>query len=254
MRIVTWNVAGCRTIRSAKQFDYYEGENRQYFAERISALKPDVVCLQETHGSRSYSLATELAKEIGLPHVFEKRCCPSHIDRRYKLCNAILSREPFTDPQAKLLPRPPFQLYLHGKPVPPFDRYLISVQFPGFRVATLHVEPLDILGYDYSEGLGLKFGHMIDKVLVEQLKPPFVFTADLYAAHPTIPFPKFMSQRSIQDVLPAQVPTDPKGLRPDHIMCTPEWLPIHARVIPTQTDHFLCVADLQPDFETPAFQ
>ena len=245
MRVVTWNIAAGRTIRSAKQFDYQEGPNLPYFLSYLATLDPDILCLQESHGNEHYSMAREIAQALRMPYVHEKRASPSHIDRDYMLCNAILSKKPFTDPQEVFLPHPPFQLYLGGKPVPPFDRYLISVEFPGFRAATMHVEPLSILGHSYGKGDGLQFGHMIDEVLVKTLRVPFIFTADLYEEHPEIPFPKFMKKFAMQDALPAGQFTTPVDDGPDHIMCTPEWRVLDSKIIKTQTDHYLCVADIE---------
>jgi hypothetical protein len=243
MRIVTWNVAGRRTINSAERFDY-QGENPDYFVEQLAAKQPDIVCLQESHSNQTHSVAEELAKELGMPYVFEKQCCPSHIDPAYMLTNAILSREPFADPRATLLPRPSFPLFIKDKPAEAFDRYLVSVQFPGLQVATLQAEPLHFLGHSYDKEPGLTFGRAIDKLLATVLEPPFVLTTDFYVEDLGIPLPELTALA--QDVLPANTPTKPQGRKSDHILCTLEWRSVQADVIQTQTDHYLCVADLEP--------
>lgn len=245
MRIVTWNIAGARTSRTAEQWDYHKNENLAYFIKHLQAVSPDVVCLQELHTNDKRSMAQEIAQALGLPHVYEVLTCPSHIDKNYKLANAILSKTPFTEPRSVLLPHPKFPLYINGKEVPSFDRHLLVVQFPGYQVATLHVEPLNILGSDYNKGQGLKFGREIDTILVQSLDRPFIFTGDLYTEIMKKPFATFMHTFALQEALPAKTPTTPKEGSPDHIVFTPEWWALSSRVIVTQSDHYLCVADIE---------
>jgi hypothetical protein len=244
MRVVTWNIAGGRTIRSNRQFDYEAAEDSGYFIGQLQKLDADILCLQEAHGNDNYSLACVIADALHLPYVYEVPTCPSHIDPRYFLYSAILAKRPFVNPRSTLLPHPPFQLYLHGQPVEAYDRYLLAVDFSGVTVATMHLEPLSILGYSYSTGPGLTFARDIDALLVEKLRAPLLFTADLYAEAVPYVFPQFTAALSLQDALPEQMPTTPQGERPDHILYSRGWQVAGAQVLQTKTDHYLCCADL----------
>ena len=102
LKIVTWNIGGAHTIKTKEMFDY-NTENLSYFVDIIKALKPDVVCLQESHTNDKDVLAVRMAESLGLAHVFDAPRSPSHIDERYQLSNAILSRHPIETTKNVLL-------------------------------------------------------------------------------------------------------------------------------------------------------
>jgi len=245
IRIATWNIAGAHRLISDKRMDYGP-QDIDYFAEQIRKLDLDIVCLQESQTKRGDSLTEKLAAATTMPHWAETEGCPSHVDRDYKLTTAILSKIPFRQTDAVLLPHPSFELrFTHNNTVVmPYDRYLVTAAFDDFTVATLHTEPLGAFGLDYAQGEGNTLAKLIDKVLVDELAEPLLLAGDFNTNDLPSSFPNATSNYRLREVF-AKTPTRPDGERTDHVAYSPQWLPQDSGIIHSQTDHYLCWAEFK---------
>lgn len=248
LRVGTWNIAAARRLRSEVQLDY-GAEDIGYIADQIRRARLDVVCLQESHIKPDDSLARRIASLVDMPHVAETPGCPSHINPAYRMCDAVLSRRPFTKrPTSWLLPRPGFELRFgdSGKLAQPFDRHLLSTHIAGVQVATLHTEPLERFGHSYQHGPGAVHSHDIDAALGQHLASPVIIAGDFNTDSPAAAlFKDTRAALSLEEVFTANEATTPWQTRPDHIFYSPGLRTVESGIAQTQTDHFLLWAEVQ---------
>lgn len=115
LTIATWNIAGGHTIHNGEERFAYNPEDVTYFINELKALSQDIVCLQETHIRSERSIANEIATELGGLFCFEQDNSLSHINPKYHLGNAILSKYSFQEKENFVLPSPNFPLKLPNK-------------------------------------------------------------------------------------------------------------------------------------------
>lgn len=245
MRIASWNIAGGRRIKSLKLFDYEE-ENLPYFIDELGKVSSDIICLQEIHLNKKRSIAEEIADNLGLSYCFDIDASHSHIDSSYSLGNSIISKFPFKEKVSYTLPYPEFDLiWSDGRKVDIHHKVLQIIKVDGFSVANTQMLPIQIWGYDYDKGEGTNLSKSIEKVFLK-VKNPAILCGDFNFNNPQKIFPIFFKTHFLEDATP-KVVTRPGGKRetPDHIFYTREFELKDSGVIKTQTDHYLCWADLE---------
>lgn len=246
MKVISWNIAGGRPINSNGLFDYQK-ENIKYFADEIEKLSPDIVCLQETHINNERSVSRELAELLSFKHLFDLSANhQSHIDSDYQLGMAILSKYPIMEQQQIQYPDAWFDLFwADGRKVtaPPHHKYLQIAKVDNFYVANTQLLPIHIFGSNYTKGEGATLANKIDDIITENLKEPLIFCGDFNFDNPSMILPKLFAKFHLSNALPA-TPTEPAGTKPDHILYSEQFKTVSADVIPTQSDHFLCFAEL----------
>ena len=246
IRIATWNIAAARKMLSTNRFDYSEQQDLAYFANELYNLSPDIICLQESEFNDHESLTKRLADALGMSYFVETPGCPSHIDSGYQLTTAIITKNRFTDARFSLLPFPAFELrFKHtGEIVSPYNRYLQTISFNNFTIGTLHTEPLGAFGRQYEYGEGQELAHAIDALLVKKLGRPLLLAADFNMPISLDTLPQLLTKYQLREALPNE-PTKPHGDQPDHVLYSPEWQLLEAGIKRTQSDHYLCWADVQ---------
>lgn len=251
MKIATWNIAGGHTAKSSKAFDY-STRNLNYFANQLAALNPDVLCLQEAEYelSGSLSLANYFAEQLNMPFVFETRMHASHITPGCGIALAILSKEPFDTKRSVVQPYPSFPLYLpNGKPAAKHIKHLQIAEIHGIQIANTHTQPLELLGTPYASEKGRAFADELCDLFIRELRPPLVFAGDFCAdLHGSVTeiYQKMCDALSLTDVLPPGQTKPNNTGRPDAILTSPELTAQASGIIQTETDHFLCWADITP--------
>lgn len=241
LTIATWNIAGARTVRSDRHFDY-GAQDKEYFARELRRVQPDVVCLQESHLSDTgASVAVDLAQELEMPHVCETPLHPSHIDSTQTLSIAILSRWPLQG-HACRLPDPRFPIHINDRVVEPLPRSLLIATLPElpFTVATVHANPDAYLGFDYENGIGRSHGSDLACAFDAELPADALLAGDLNMDSPSTVLTPFAARRQLRCALP-DAPTVPAwGTRPDHILYPPR-MRVHETGIECtdRADHYL---------------
>lgn len=246
LKIISWNIAGGRPSKSDNLFDY-ETENLDYFVQAIAPLKPDILCLQETHTNPQRSLAQQLAKLLHMPYVFNSPASPSHIDPHYQLGTAILSQHPFETTACIPLPNPLFDLFWpDGRKAGTHARNLQIVQIQGIYIANLHLLPIHYFGYTYTEGLGLDFARQIEKIMLN-LQLPLLLVGDFNQNEPQKAFPDLLAK--LTEALPPNQETCPdfngKKLIHDHIYFSSDFRLLSSHILQTHSDHYLCFAHFE---------
>lgn len=250
LSVASWNVAGFRPMRSLNHFDYAE-ERPSLFVDELRRVDADVVVFQESHSSPEVSLATMVAGDLGMEWVLDRDMSPSHIDPKYRLATAVLSKWRFTETAVYRLPDPHFPLRVGGKgdPVQPHARFVLIVKVEGVTIATTHTIPLEYLGHPggYTDGPGAGLAQAITRLLLSVLPSdgPLVLAGDFNTDDFAAAFPELVSGLGLREALtvPATVPW---GGHPDHIMYS-GMEPLYAEVTATTgpSDHYLGRATLK---------
>ena len=249
MKIVSWNIAGAHPIASLKHLDYLP-EDVGYFITEIEKVNPDVVCLQESHtkDDGSKSNAHEIAKALGYEYVFNSPASKSHVEEGFQLSTAILSKEPFRDSKVEFFPNPSEQLYWgDGRPAATHEKNLQVAIFDQFTVANNQMLPLRLFNLSYTEGIGRKLASGVNEVMRNLVDSPVIWCGDFNYDRPLEIYPH-MRVLKLVEALP-NVSTRPSmdevKKTPDHIFYSPEFRFDDSDVIQTNSDHFLCVAELE---------
>ena len=248
LRIATWNIAGGRKARSAQRFDYH-GRDLGYFAEQLRAIAADVVCLQEVEYAAGEDFAAQLADSAGLPHVFQTPMHASHIDTNYDLAQVMLSRRPLAKQRAVPQPYPAFPLHRpNGEPAQRFVKYLQVAELDGVQIGNVQTQPLEFLGTPYESENGRRYAAEVGDMFIRELCPPVLlagdFCADLHTRHVVDIYGPACAALLLHDALPPGY-TKPYGAgRPDALFASPEFRVIDSAIVPTETGHFLCWAEL----------
>jgi hypothetical protein len=102
-------------------------------------------------------------------------------------------------------------------------------------------------GASYESGGGAVFAQSIDTVLAAHLSAPLLFAADFNMQDPAVSLPLTARTFGLRHALAASEPTKPNGTHPDHILASQEWRLVEHVIVATQSDHFLCWAELEPN-------
>jgi endonuclease/exonuclease/phosphatase family metal-dependent hydrolase len=248
VRVVTWNIAGGRRAKSLKRWDY-EAEDLRYFIDQLKRLSPDIICLQETHSKpdRSVTQVQVISDGLEMEHVYECVMSNSHIDINQRLGIAIISRLKLNEVKTYKYEHPWFKLlYPDGRKAKKHDKYLLKAKVGDFYVVNTQLLPLHIWGYSYDEGEGYQLAQKHQELFLG-LKRPLIMCGDINTNYPEKVYNKFFEAFSLAKALP-DVPTRPerggRSRRSDYILYSSEFKLVSSGVVKTQTDHYLCMAEL----------
>lgn len=247
IRVATWNIAGGRQIKSLDLFDY-ESENIEYFSKELEKVNPDVVCIQEDHIRERKSVARQIANLIGFKNFCVVSMSPSHIDKECFLGMAVLSKNKFRNCKSICLPYPEFKLlWKDGSEANKHHKYLQITNVDGLWIINFFTLPIQLWGYDYDRDVGKDYALKIEELLLN-LKKPLIICGDFNHNEPIKIYPKFATEYKLTDALPKMItrPTlNGNFENPDHILYSDEFRCLEAKVVKTNTDHYLCVAELE---------
>lgn len=247
--VATWNIGGAKPLRDINILTYkgedYLEEDSRYFASQLEKLNPDIICLQETHIGVGKSIAKEIGEMIGGYHVSEVAVSESHIDKRYRLGNAILSKIKVVGENFRLFPYPNFPLARRdGEVTVRHDKGCQVLNLELGNVANLHMQPLAFLGTRYDSPNGLSYAAEVEDVLERNLISPLLLCGDFNYIKAGDLYSKLLSKLSLVSVLPDE-PTRPDNKKTDYIFVSPEFTLIESGIIQTNSDHYLCWAKLR---------
>jgi len=242
--VVTWNIAGGHTENSAGQFDYSPDENAQYFIDTLRTKNADIIFLQESHCRADNSLSKRMADALGMQY-FETAHHTSHIDSAFNISSAILSKQSVQNPRAVMLPYPTFEMrFADGREAAHYDKFMQVAELDGVQLVNMHTQPLSIFGYDYATGDGLAYTHEIETLLQSELHTPLLLAGVLNFEHFAEVMPSLSASLHLKDSLP-EVQTRSKGKHIDYLLHSPEFTVKTSGVDQTDSDHYLCWAELR---------
>ncbi len=234
-------------MRSYGQFDYLP-EDISYFADQLKQQSLDIVCLQESHSNSVRSLSQLMAKYMNYEFVFDVPHNKSHIDADYDLTLSIISRMPFSEQMILDLPNPNFvKNFYDGRQYHSFDEKIQCVNVGGIYVANSMFLPVGIFGEEYDSSKNIGYKTKIEAVLLK-LPKPLIFCADMNFDNPELIYAEFFRIFQVKNALGQEITrpvTAERGSRPDKILFTPKFDLINQKVIKANTDHWLCVAQLE---------
>jgi endonuclease/exonuclease/phosphatase family metal-dependent hydrolase len=246
LTIVSWNIAGGRTMRSLDHFDYEE-ENLSYFADVLRAADPDIILLQEVHFNDERSVAKEIAALVGYKYVYEQPMSPSHIDDVYRLGMAVLSKRPLEPLETLEYPYPHFPLFFSdGRPAAVHHKGAQLLMADNVMIANTQMLPLAVFGAHYEAGEGAVLAEKIQSALLDRLKRPVILGGDFNFNAPRVIYPHLYERLQLHEALPDTLTRPNKeGVKqtPDHILYSEGIALVSSRVQEVQADHYLCIAE-----------
>jgi endonuclease/exonuclease/phosphatase family metal-dependent hydrolase len=246
MRIATWNISGGHKMRSHNVFDYETGFQISYFANLLHKLSIDVACIQESQVGKKKSIAQLIAQFYDEYSVYETPMSESHIDKGYQLSLAILSKFPIRYAKSFQLPYPNFELSLpDGRPASRHEKYMQIASLEHLNIINLFNHPMEYLGHAYETKLGQIYTKELTDFLNEHIKLPLVLAGDFNTPNPAKTFSDTLDRFGLKDAV-EQLDTKPQG--GGHLDCifySNGLIAKEGHVVKTQTDHFLCWADIE---------
>ncbi len=100
-RTVQWNIGG-GNVRANSASTEYDIDGLDAIIEKLEAVDPDLITLQETHTADGYSQAEIVSKALQLPYWVNDEYGESHINPAYRIGQAIISRFPLADTDFRL--------------------------------------------------------------------------------------------------------------------------------------------------------
>jgi endonuclease/exonuclease/phosphatase family metal-dependent hydrolase len=242
MRIATWNV-------HCGLFEPPPGDCNAYLTDCLRAVSADIVCLQElnlpNHGERDF--AEQLARRAGYEHVEVMALSRSHLtDGLMGL--AILSHQPLGPVHGQILPNPKLvSTDRQGRSIDSHDKGLLRVEvdWHGVRIAIFCVHLLPFHRFNVAPS-----AEALDparEALLLQLAgttaQPSVICGDLNVGNIDDFMPGARKDFELHSLIHG--PTRPDGRSHDHILHSAHLNSCWTRILPTRSDHHLCVTELQ---------
>ena len=242
MRIATWNVH-CGLFEPPLQ------DSDAYLTECLRAVSADIVCLQELSlpddGERGF--AEQLARRAGYQHVEVMALSRSHLtDGLMGL--AILSHQPLGAVRGQILPNPKLvSTDPQGRSIDSHDKGLLRVEvdWHGVRVVIFCVHLLSFHRFcvaPRAEALDPAREALL-RQLAGTTTQPLVICGDLNVDNIDDFLPGAQKDFALHSLIHG--PTRPDGRSHDHILHSVHLSSGWTRIVPTRSDHHLCVTELQ---------
>ena len=248
--LVSWNIAGGRLNKSSRQFDYTK-VYFDYFAKKILHTYADIVCIQEMESDKENFSIRKYSDLLKMKNFYFVPSHTSPFDNKNLMGNVIFSRYEMSKRLDYTLPNPNWDLFWpDGKPVKKFVKKIIACTIKGINIANLHLEPLGLWGFNYYEEPGLSYAKQIERLM---LKIPGLdvfcgdFSGDFRNGNIKEIFDSLFSNNKFRDSLPNQItrPLQHKiGGKNDHIFVSNKFSIKESKIIPTNSDHYLCYAKI----------
>lgn len=245
LRIATWNVHCGVFERGAKA----DSTSIDYLSNCLRDLSADIVCLQEFElpEAAEYSLIEKLAKTAEYQYLEVFAPSKSHlIDGKMGL--TILSKLPMTrSNQTQLFPNPKLSTLYDGKTINTHDKGALCVKVIWERmpinVICLHLFPFHLFGVKPSAPEFNPARKAFSDLLLMSRNQPTLICGDFNIADIDEFLPNARRENALTELI--HTPTRPDGVRHDHILHSTHFCATTVRVIPSRSDHHLCVAELQ---------
>lgn len=224
IKVITWNIGGGKIL--AKNSDpnklaSYSEDGFNHIIEILKNENPDIITLQETHKNEFEDLVGNISKALGFDFYKHDSTSPSHIDSKFNLGHAIISRYPIDNHTSGFFNNPKLNVvWEDGSIAQSFDKgfstVVVSVDGQAINITTTHLVPFRRFKVDVES----EVAKTILKDVQEKIKimpAPWIISGDFN-----------INSKSLKDYLPRLLanmteldinePTTPKGSYYDHII------------------------------------
>lgn len=246
LKIATWNIGGGITGESHQANG---SPNLAYYGEILGKYQPHLVCLQESHHyDNDTNQTAELAKSLGYQYAYSTPISVSHLESDANLALGLISKYPIVSSRYTEFENPGLTaIGPRGEEWNLFDKgyctYIIDAGWGVFSVLNAHCFPLHYFSANATEE---RFRH-VWKALTYGLESartntPCLAAIDLNFDDISILLETELTPHRFTNAI-NNMPTTPKGIQQDYLLYTPEFCLLTVSIIPTKSDHHLCIVE-----------
>lgn len=249
LKMATWNIGGGITGDSHQTDGSPDLES---YAETLLKHRPNLICLQESHHylGDNTNQANELAKLMGYKYSSSTPISASHLEPHARLALGLISEFPIVNTKYTKFHNPGLtSIGPRGEEWKLFDKgyctHTIEIGNREISVLNAHCFPLH---YFSSQATEERFSHIWENLAnglaAARQDTPCVAAIDLnYDDIETLLGAELTPNRYTSAINKA--PTTPKGIQQDYLLYTPGFRLLTKSVIPTKSDHHLCIIQIE---------
>ena len=247
MRCVTWNISGAVLTSNNAPEGLTTTDSLGYVGNCLAELNADIVCLQEVPFLPDEpEFASALAGRLGFSHFVSVPISPSHLHDNARLGLSVLSRYAIRSSETIQLPNPNVTVRLpDGRAERSHDKAMLIARLDAGDhecvVACVHLPPFRALRRHPGEPMFEPLRRALSAALMPLLSEPFLLLGDVNTDTIGHVLPELQRAPGVTELI--RVPTRVDGSACDQIVCSAHWTPGFSLVIPTWSDHHLCVTD-----------
>ncbi len=251
IKIITWNIGGGKIL--AKNSDphklaSYSEDGFKHITEILKSENPDIITLQETHKNESEDLVENIAKALSFEFYKHDSTSSSHIDSKFNLGHAIISRYPINSHTFNFFNNPKLStVWEDGSIAKSFNKgySTVGINMDGqvINITTMHLVPFRRFDVDIESNLGKTILQDVEEK-IKIMPTPWIISGDFNINSKSLKdyFPRLLENMNELDM---HEPTTPKGRYYDHIIFSGVKL-IEGHVLSNVlTDHYPIVATFE---------
>lgn len=247
VRVATWNIGG-GILGDSHQTS--GKEYLEYHADLLRLHQPDIVCLQECHHSENSQTnqVSRLAETLNYQYSKSTPISPSHLDPDAELALGIMTSYPIRNIKYTRFRNPCLTATgPKGQQWTLFDKgycsYEVELAEETIAITNAHCFPLHYFSATATEDRFKDIWNDLGSHLKEsENSRPTLAAIDLN-------FPFIKNVLSDEIIGPRYInafdatPTTPKGIQQDYILYSRQFRLLTTHIIPTRSDHHLCICD-----------
>lgn len=247
VRCLTWNISGAVLDGGTGPAADMAGA-ADYVVRCVAGLHPEIVALQEVPFLEPENEFIDgIAQKAGFPYTHYFAVSPSHLHENARLGIAVLSRFPLSDARRVDLPNPNLIIHLpDGRRQKTHDKAMLiaKVAHPEgeFHFICAHLPPFA----EFNRRPGEPMFRELRAVMRDAIRPlgpePVLFAGDINSESLKQLVPELLEQDGFFELIYRVTKCDREIC--DQIACSPHWTNASALVVPSKSDHAICVADL----------
>jgi 3',5'-cyclic AMP phosphodiesterase CpdA/endonuclease/exonuclease/phosphatase family metal-dependent hydrolase len=246
LRVICWNTH-CGVSYSGSPENAAQAPNVEDIISCVSKSEADIVCLQEMLFPKTGdSFASLVAKEARYDFYDEWAISPSYLGEDSLMGLAILSRHELTDIRHIKLKNPDLKkIQADGSEFRSHEKGLIACTVKGpnaFNLICGHLVPFYKFDRSITEPAFSSLQEQIKNELAAVAGEAAIVCCDFNSDDLSDLIPRSEGVASFSELV--HLPTRVTGERHDNILCTDHWEVDAVRLLPTLSDHHLCMADL----------
>lgn len=251
LKVITWNIGGGKILAKnsdPNKFASYSEDGFNHIIEVLKNENPDIITLQEVHKNETEDLVENISKALGFDFYKHDSTSSSHIDLKFNLGHAIISRYPINSHTFNFFRNPKLTVvWEDGSIAQSFDKGFstlgVNIDGQAINITTTHLVPFRRFEIDVES----EVAKTILKDVEEKIKimsAPWIISGDFN-----------INSKSLKQYLPSLLegmneldinkPTTPDGSYYDHIIFKGMKLTESHVLSNVYTDHYPVVATFE---------